>query len=363
MLAQIAAFATAVIMMTLLVLSIILMPLAWHFRKTYKKLNHLFDRIHGDIAPILRNAHDIVDNLNYITTSIRTDMGKVNATIDLANDRVQHAVSLTERRLNEFNALLSVVQEEAEGLFVSTASTVRGVRRGAAAFRERGGMDLASDESMRPNRPTISTSRRMVMATTLAPNRPRRRCQRPAQQPRVSVRAREASGGRENEYDLLTAALIGATIGAGTHLHAAARPIRPATDVARRFADSAAARVGRQERRRGSEQLAPVDGQARRAKLWDRIPRDEIREHVSDYVGSAPATRSTSRRVGAEGSPPRHPAPAQAAWRVVRSCVESAGASRRVRASSRARARRHRRHSRTSRTPGRRARTSFSARR
>jgi uncharacterized protein YoxC len=146
-LAQIASFATAVIMMTLLVLSIILMPIAWHFRKTYKKLNALFDRIQGDIAPILHHAHDVVDNLNYITTSVRTDLAKVNETIDLANNRVQHAVLLTERRLNEFNALLSVVQDEAESLFVSTASTVRGVRRGAAAFRERGGMDLASDES------------------------------------------------------------------------------------------------------------------------------------------------------------------------------------------------------------------------
>lgn len=145
-LAQVAAFATAVIMMTLLVLSIILMPIAWHFRKTYKKLNALFDRIGGDIAPIMRSAHDVVDNLNYITTSIRTDIHKVNETIDLANDRVQHAVTITERRLNEFTALLSVVQEEAETLFVSTASTVRGVRGGAEAFRNRGGMDLASDE-------------------------------------------------------------------------------------------------------------------------------------------------------------------------------------------------------------------------
>jgi uncharacterized protein YoxC len=146
-LAQIAAFATTVIMMTLLVMSIILMPIAWHFRKTYKKLNRLFDRLQGDVAPILRHAHDVADNLNYITTALRTDVHKVSATIDGANNRVQQAVSVTERRLNEFNALLSVVQEEAEGLFVSTASTVHGVRRGAEAFRNRRGMDLASDES------------------------------------------------------------------------------------------------------------------------------------------------------------------------------------------------------------------------
>src|SRR3954447_22900924 len=49
------------------------------------------------------------------------------------------------------------------------------------------------------------------MATTVAPNRPRRR----SQQPRVSVRASEPVEGHDNEYDLLTAALIGATIGAG----------------------------------------------------------------------------------------------------------------------------------------------------
>jgi hypothetical protein len=43
--------------------------------------------------------------------------------------------------------LLAVVQEEAEGVFVSTASTVRGVKRGAAAFRDDVGTDLAMDDA------------------------------------------------------------------------------------------------------------------------------------------------------------------------------------------------------------------------
>ena len=51
-----------------------------------------------------------------------------------------------EKRLNELNALMSVVQSEAENLFVSTAASVRGVQTGAASFNRRGGMDLASDE-------------------------------------------------------------------------------------------------------------------------------------------------------------------------------------------------------------------------
>ena len=45
------------------------------------------------------------------------------------------------------------------------------------------------------------------------------------QQPRVSARERETDDGRDAEYDLLTAALIGATIGAGlTFLLGAVRP-------------------------------------------------------------------------------------------------------------------------------------------
>ncbi|MEP6495115.1 MAG: DUF948 domain-containing protein [bacterium] len=143
---QIASVAIAIIMVTLAVLTATLLVMAWHFRATYQKLNRLLDLLSGGITPIMGKAHDISDNVNFITTSIRSDVRKVNETIDLANDRVQHAVVLTEQRLHEFNALLSVVQEEAEQLFVSTASTVRGVRRGAAAFGQRGGMDLASDE-------------------------------------------------------------------------------------------------------------------------------------------------------------------------------------------------------------------------
>lgn len=143
---QISAIASTLITITLLVLVVVAVPVAWSFRKSYKKVNDLLDRIYGDITPLMRHASSIADNVDFVTTSIRTDVQKVNATIATANERVQRALLLSEHRLNEFNALLSVVQDEAEGVFLSTASTVRGVRRGAAAFQERGGTDLASDE-------------------------------------------------------------------------------------------------------------------------------------------------------------------------------------------------------------------------
>jgi uncharacterized protein YoxC len=128
------AIAGGLTTIAILVTAVALVPAAWNFRKSYAKVNALLDRIYGDVNPIMRHASSIADNVNYITTSVRTDVQQVNATIAAANQRLQQAMALTEQRLNEFNALLEVVQQEAESMFVATASTVRGVRTGAASL-------------------------------------------------------------------------------------------------------------------------------------------------------------------------------------------------------------------------------------
>lgn len=126
--------ASGIISIALVALVIVGAPAAWAFWRTFRKTRELLDRVSADIAPITRHASSIADNLNFITTSIREDVQRVNATIAAANRRLQGAVELTESRLNEFNALLRVAQEEAEQAFVSTASAVRGVRTGVATF-------------------------------------------------------------------------------------------------------------------------------------------------------------------------------------------------------------------------------------
>jgi len=136
--------ASGVMTLTLLGLTIFLAPAAWSFWRTFRKVRELLDRVYADITPLTRHASNVADNLDYITTSIRTDVQQVNATIATANRRLNEAVELTETRLNEFNALLQVVQQEAEHAFVSTAAAVRGVRTGAATL---GGLvDDAEDE-------------------------------------------------------------------------------------------------------------------------------------------------------------------------------------------------------------------------
>ena len=127
---KITTYASGLASVARLVLAVALVPAAWNFRKSYGKISDMMDRIYGDINPIMRHASAIADNVNYITTSVRVDVQKVSQTVASANQRLMASVELAEDRIKELNALLAVVQEEAESAFVSTASTIRGVRTG-----------------------------------------------------------------------------------------------------------------------------------------------------------------------------------------------------------------------------------------
>lgn len=99
--------------------------------------------------------------------------------------------------------------------------------------------------------------------------------------PRVRGSARDDGSNREAQYDLLTAALVGLAIGAGTTLllrrgPGGRRPIGPAWRATRAGA-KLAGRGARYAWDRG------VDA-------WDKIPREEIGERVRDYFDSARET-------------------------------------------------------------------------
>lgn len=121
-----------------LVLMVILIPTVLKFRRTATKLDAVLDLIQRGIDPVSTHASNIADNIDYVTTSIRADVQDVRKTLLVANEGVRDLVDSTQRRMHELSAILRMVQEEAENAFVSTASTIRGVRAGAAAFREDG---------------------------------------------------------------------------------------------------------------------------------------------------------------------------------------------------------------------------------
>lgn len=144
---KLASVASAVMTITVIVLSAALIPAAWNFRKSYKKVSEMLDKIYGDINPLMRHASAIADNVDYISTAVRVDIQQVSQTVAAVNQRMQQAVGATEDRINQLNALLEVVQEEAESAFVTTASTIRGVRTGIdQAFDEEDWTDGDYDE-------------------------------------------------------------------------------------------------------------------------------------------------------------------------------------------------------------------------
>jgi len=145
--AKATSIAGGVMTLTLLAMAIALVPAAWNFRKTYQRTSKILERVQADIFPLIKHAHSIADNVDYVSTAFGADVAQIQGTLASANERIQEAIAVTEGRISEFNALMDVVQEEAEGVFVSTAATIRGVRTGASHFARDDGPELASVEA------------------------------------------------------------------------------------------------------------------------------------------------------------------------------------------------------------------------
>jgi uncharacterized protein YoxC len=145
---KVTSIASGVMTITVIILTVALVPAAWNFRKSYKKISDMLDKVYGDVNPLMRHASAIADNVDYISTSIRVDVQQVSQTVAAVNQRLQQALAAAEDRMNQLNALLDVVQEEAESAFVTTASTIRGVKTGInQAFDEEDWSDGDYDES------------------------------------------------------------------------------------------------------------------------------------------------------------------------------------------------------------------------
>ena len=91
-------------------------------------------KLAGKSNPLLERGMEVADNVEFITRAIRTDVERLNASVRALTERLHHASDRMEERIEEFNALIEVVQSEAEAIFIDTASTVRGVTAGARAI-------------------------------------------------------------------------------------------------------------------------------------------------------------------------------------------------------------------------------------
>jgi len=122
---QVAEIVIAVALLVLAVLGAVL------FFRVNSIIREVQRAAHQSLGPVSDRARAISDNVEFITQALRSDVEQLHASVGALTDRLHLASERMEERIEEFNALMEVVQGEAEELFLDTASTMRGVREGA----------------------------------------------------------------------------------------------------------------------------------------------------------------------------------------------------------------------------------------
>lgn len=129
--ALVADIVIAIAMLVLVGLGIVL------FAKANSLLSELRRSAHQNFGPVSDRARSISDNVEYISQAVRTDVQGLHDSVQALTGRLNQASERMEERIEDFNALMEVVQGEAESIFLDAASTARGVREGARTISDR----------------------------------------------------------------------------------------------------------------------------------------------------------------------------------------------------------------------------------
>ena len=135
------AEAISTIVLTLGVLGVLVAVISvlGQLKKLTRSVGEVTNRLEKDAGPVLERAKSVAENVDFITTAVRTDVQKVNESVAQLNDRLKQASERMEERIQDFTALVEVLQSEAEELALDTAAAVRGVRAGTKALAEGNG--------------------------------------------------------------------------------------------------------------------------------------------------------------------------------------------------------------------------------
>ena len=127
---QVAAeVSTVVIAVVAVFLLVVVLALVLQVKKLLRALQQ-------NVQPVTDRARVAAENVEYISAVVREDVQRVRTSVSGLSDRLKKASDRMEERVEEFNALMDVVQDEAESVLLDTAAVVRGVRAGAQTVGE-----------------------------------------------------------------------------------------------------------------------------------------------------------------------------------------------------------------------------------
>jgi len=130
------AEAVSTIVLALAVLGVLLAVIGVlrQLRKLTRTVGDVAKRLEKDAGPVMERARSVAANVDFITAAVRSDVEKVNESVARLNNRLKDASERMEERIQDFTALVEVIQGEAEDLALDTAAAVRGVRAGTRAL-------------------------------------------------------------------------------------------------------------------------------------------------------------------------------------------------------------------------------------
>lgn len=122
----------ALIVWTLLGLGALIgMVVMWpQILRTMREVDDIADIVKHRAVPALEQSQDVLDQLSRISTTLVDDFEVVDHTIIRAAESVERMIDLTEDRVVEVNALLSVAIEEAGDTFLTFGGIVRALTPG-----------------------------------------------------------------------------------------------------------------------------------------------------------------------------------------------------------------------------------------
>jgi len=138
------ALAVAMVVLALAAVAIffLLLRVALELRSLDRRVQKVVVRAQDRLDPVMERARVVVaENAEYISHALRADVEKLGAATEAVRRSLDEASRRMDERIDELNALIEVVQSEAEELFLDTASAMRGVKAGTRSLRDRAGRD------------------------------------------------------------------------------------------------------------------------------------------------------------------------------------------------------------------------------
>ncbi|HET7631263.1 MAG TPA: hypothetical protein VFK16_02990 [Gemmatimonadaceae bacterium] len=123
------------LLILLLLLALLAVPAAWYLRNRLHEMTVTLRGIREELHPVLTRTASVLDDMEHISTTVRRDISRVSGAVERLDDQLRDLTDAAGHRLRDFDALVGAVHDEAEGLFLTTASAARGVRAGVRALR------------------------------------------------------------------------------------------------------------------------------------------------------------------------------------------------------------------------------------